>query len=332
MNIKWGISKETLQKMRNEFEYWYGFDLRGSAKELIPNHLTFCIFHHVAIWPEEKNWPKAFTVNGMLKVEGEKMSKSRGNFIILKEAIEKYGADATRIALMDSAEGLNDADWQEKNVLAWKNKLSSFYNLFEKNYGKGGNKKEEIDSWLISRFQNHVKKITEHLEKAENRSALTYFHSMLNDFKWYLKRSKEKNRKTVNYALETMTKVLSVYSPFVAEEIWSKMGKKGFVSISSWPEFDEKKINEEILKQEDAFIKACEDIKQVIKLSKKNEKLYLYVVNEKELIHYQQAIDFLKKELGFKDVKIFRVNDPKKYDPENKAKRAKFGKPGIYVE
>jgi len=328
-----GISKDVLQEMRKEFEYWYGFDMRGSAKELIPNHLTFSIFHHTATWSDEKRWPKAFTINGMLNVEGEKMSKSKGNFIILNDAIEKYGADANRIALMDSAEGLNDANWSKKDVLSWINKLSSFYNLVEKYYNQGEIMlNRPIDVWLISRFQNHIKKITEHLEKTENRSALTYFHQMINDVQWYLKRNEEINKSTINYVLETITKILSIYSPFISEEIWKKIGKNNFISIEKWPEIEEKKIDENILKKEESFKKLCEDIKHVIKLSEKNKLLYVYVVNEDEYRYLQQTTSFLKKELGFSEIKIFKVNDPKKYDPENKSKRAKLGKPGVFIE
>jgi leucyl-tRNA synthetase len=329
-----GISKEILQKMRKEFEYWYGFDLRGSAKELIPNHLTFCIFHHTAIWPDNpEKWPKSFTVNGMLNIEGEKMSKSKGNFIILKDALEKYGSDATRIALMDSVEGLNDANWSEKDVISWKNKLSSLYELVDKYYDKGKIMlKRPIDIWLLSRFQKHLKKMTENLENAENRSALTLFHFMWNDLHWYLKRNEEKNKAIINEALEIITKVLSIYAPFISEEIWNRMNKTRLISIEKWPVYDEKKIDEEILKYEDALMNTFNDIKQVIKLSNKNKNLYLYVVSEKELLFVQEAIDFLKKELDFEKVKVFAIYDKEKYDPENKAKRAKFGKPGIYVE
>jgi len=328
-----GISKEILQKMKNEFDYWYGFDLRGSAKELVPNHLTFSIFHHTAVWPEEKYWPKAFTVNGMLNVEGEKMSKSKGNFILLQEALNKYGADATRIALMDSAEGLNDANWSERDVLSWKDKLSSFYALVNKHYNKGKVMlNRPIDIWLISRFQKYIQKITEHLENIENRSALTYFHQMMNDLQWYFKRNEERNEVILNDTLEIMIKFLSLYSPFISEEIWSKMGKKKFIFLEKFPEFDQKKIDEEILKQEDLFMKTCDDIKQVIKLSDKNKQLYLYILTEKELLHLQEATGFLKREFGFEIVKVFKVDDPNKYDPENKAKRTKFGKPGIYIE
>jgi len=46
---------------------------------------------------------------------------------MIRISLNKHMEDVTRIALMDSAEGLNDANWSEKDVIAWKNKLSSFH-------------------------------------------------------------------------------------------------------------------------------------------------------------------------------------------------------------
>jgi len=45
-----GVSRENLEKMRGEFEYWYPMDLRVSGKDLIRNHLTMCLYNHAAIW------------------------------------------------------------------------------------------------------------------------------------------------------------------------------------------------------------------------------------------------------------------------------------------
>lgn len=326
-----GISEKTLKEMKKEFEYWYGFDMRGSAKELVPNHLTYSIFHHVAIWDDPKKWPKGFMINGMQQMYGQKMSKSKGNFITLKDAIEKYTADAIRITVMDAGEGLEDPDWTEQQTIAWKKKLNSFYNMVKEYYGKGTDKRKYTDVWIESRFQDYIKKITQHLERTENRSALTYFHLMFNDLQWYLKRA-EPNKNTVNYVLETMTKILAPYSPFISEEIWSSMKRKEFISVAEWPKSNENLIEEEVMRTEESFKNTCEDIKQIVKLSGKNENLYIYVVNEKELNYYSDAEKFLKKEFGFEKIDVFLVNDPKRYDPENRAKRAKFGKPGIFVE
>jgi leucyl-tRNA synthetase len=44
-------TEKRLKDIREEFSYWYPVDLRNSAKELIPNHLTFFAFHHAALFP-----------------------------------------------------------------------------------------------------------------------------------------------------------------------------------------------------------------------------------------------------------------------------------------
>ncbi|KAF9605934.1 hypothetical protein IFM89_021082 [Coptis chinensis] len=83
-----------------EFGYWYPFDLRVSGKDLIQNHLTFCIYNHAAILSQH-HWPRGFHCNGHIMLNSEKMSKSTGNFWTLRQAIEEFSADATRFSLAD---------------------------------------------------------------------------------------------------------------------------------------------------------------------------------------------------------------------------------------
>lgn len=52
---KTSITKEKLDVMKKEFSYWYPVDLRVSGKDLVPNHLTYFLYNHVAIWPGEPN-------------------------------------------------------------------------------------------------------------------------------------------------------------------------------------------------------------------------------------------------------------------------------------
>lgn len=109
---KTSIKEETLHRMRREFEYWYPLDLRVSGKDLIQNHLTFFLYVHIALFKPEY-WPRAVRVNGHLLLNGEKMSKSTGNFLTLADSIEKFGADATRIALADAGDTMEDANFDE---------------------------------------------------------------------------------------------------------------------------------------------------------------------------------------------------------------------------
>lgn len=107
-----GISKEDLERMRAEFEYWYPLDMNSSGKDLIPNHLTFFLYIHCALFPPEY-WPRSVRANGHLLLNGDKMSKSTGNFLTLSDAVKKYGADACRIALADAGDGVEDANFEE---------------------------------------------------------------------------------------------------------------------------------------------------------------------------------------------------------------------------
>ncbi|KAI9832445.1 MAG: cytosolic leucyl tRNA synthetase [Phylliscum demangeonii] len=109
---KTGISKKALESMRREFEYWYPLDMRVSGKDLINNHLVFFLYIHIALFPA-RHWPRSIRVNGHLLLNGEKMSKHTGNFLTLDETVRKYGADATRIALADAGDGVEDANFEE---------------------------------------------------------------------------------------------------------------------------------------------------------------------------------------------------------------------------
>jgi leucyl-tRNA synthetase len=115
-----------INKMRESFLYWYPMDMRCSAKDLIKNHLTMALFNHVAIWDDQEMWPKGYYCNGYILVEGEKMSKSKGNFINLISAIEDYGADAARLACAQAGDSINDANFTADNANAAILQLSTF--------------------------------------------------------------------------------------------------------------------------------------------------------------------------------------------------------------
>lgn len=73
-SAKMNVPKETLDKLRQEFEYWYPVDLRASGKDLVQNHLTYFLYNHVAMWPDDSSkWPKSVRANGHLLLNNEKV-------------------------------------------------------------------------------------------------------------------------------------------------------------------------------------------------------------------------------------------------------------------
>ena len=101
-----------LARMRREFEFWYPVDMRVSGKDLIPNHLTMSLYNHAAVWQDDPaKYPRSIFCNGHVQVDAEKMSKSKGNFIGLLQACEKWCADATRFACADAGDGILNANF-----------------------------------------------------------------------------------------------------------------------------------------------------------------------------------------------------------------------------
>jgi len=107
------ISLAALETMRREFSFWYPLDLRVSGKDLIKNHLVMALYNHAAIWRGRTDrMPQGFFTNGHVLVDGEKMSKSAGNFITLLDGIKRWSADACRITLALAGDSLNDANFE----------------------------------------------------------------------------------------------------------------------------------------------------------------------------------------------------------------------------
>jgi leucyl-tRNA synthetase len=271
------ISKEILNSMREEFLYWYPVDLRNSAKELVPNHLTFFLFHHVALFPPE-HLPKAIGVNGMLMIQGKPMHKSKGNFVTLRGAINEYGADATRCALLLAAEGMDDPDWRSENVRDVDSKLRAFYSLAH-NIIETREKEKfgHLEEWLLSRLQHKIKKITENMEAMKTRTAIeNALFEVWNDFRWYIRRKETTNSEALNEALETWIRLLAPFAPHICEEIWKKTKKQGFVSLAEWPTYNENKVNIKAEETESLIANVLEDTSNILRATKMLPKRICY--------------------------------------------------------
>ena len=328
--------KKEWKKYKEEFEYWYPHDFRNSGKDLIQNHLTFFLFNHVAVFPK-KYWPKSIGANGWVKVDGQKMSKSLGNLIPLKEMAEKFGADASRLTILNGGEGMDDPNWDSGFAAALESKFNSMFNLIIENYSKGRKEVLNVDNWMESKTNSLVKEITNFMEETMFRSSIQkIFFEYRGLIKTYLdKTNNNPNKKIFQNSVKNYLVMLSVFCPHISEELWEKLGNKNFISFETWPKPDESKIDENLEKQEQQVEKLTSDINHIVKLvrekeSKKVKKCYVYVLpNEKE--NYIENLDLIKKKTNL-EVDIFAVNDKDKYDPENKSKKVKPGRPGIYLE
>ncbi|MEM2914252.1 MAG: leucine--tRNA ligase, partial [Candidatus Bathyarchaeia archaeon] len=274
-----GISSHVIDEMRKEFEYWYPVDLRVSAKELVPNHLSFFIFHHTALFPKNL-WPRGIGVNGMLSIEGRKMSKSKGNFLTLRSILDRYGADITRLTLVLGAEDMDDPDWREENAKGIEAKLLALRRFIDDLVNLLGDEKlRTIDRWLLSTIQKRVKMVTEALNKLKTRTAAEIaFFEVWNDIRWYMRRIDTPNTKVVREVTDIWIRLISPFTPYLAEELWHLIGKKEFVSLAEWPVYDDSKIDITAEEVENLLKNLIEDTTNIIKVTRIIPKRICYYV------------------------------------------------------
>jgi len=265
------ITTDKLEEIRKEFLYFYPVDSRHSGRDLVPNHLTFFVLNHVALFPKE-NWPKEIVVNGSVMMDGKKMSKSMGNIIPLRGAIKKYGADPIRLAILISAELLQDADFNAESISGIKNKLESMYDECTKfnNSEKIGDNPE--DAWIQNRLSKLILEVTESMEKMRLRESLHHIlYGFDSELQWYMKRAKAKNRNDIsgvlNKILSTRVSMLSPFAPHIAEEMWEKLGNSEMVSKSSWPK-QEEETDDAAVQNESLLSSVMNDISNIIKVTK----------------------------------------------------------------
>jgi len=276
------ISSDIINEIKKEFEYFYPVDSRHSGRDLVPNHLTFFVLNHVAIFPE-KNWPKEIVVNGSVLMDGSKMSKSMGNIIPLRKAIAEYGADPIRLAIIISAELLQDADFNMESVSGIQGKLEGLLEECSRLKPENIEKLESEDEWIKSKTQSLILQVTHAIEKMRLREALhDILYSFEGDLSWYLKRAKAKNRDNTSGILHEVNSarvaMLSPFAPHVTEEMWEKLGNGKMISISKWPEFSS--INPTVILSEDLLKTTIEDISNILKVTKITpQKIILYTAD-----------------------------------------------------
>ena len=311
------VPEEKVKEIQDEFNYWYPLDWRLSAKDLVGNHLSFLMFAHSAIYPEEK-WPKGTVVFGMGLLEGNKMSSSKGNVILLKDAIKDYTADVVRLFLMASAEPWQDFDWREKEVLGTKRRLEWFREFAARIEEIKGSPLDlsnieeveltrTIDLWMISQLNQHIKKSTEALEVFQTRQALQNSLFLLKkDVDHYLYRVKhiiDDKDPAVIYVLSTVLeawiRLLAPFTPHTSEELWSTYGGEGFVSEAAWPEYDEAHVSPEIEKSEELVENIIKDISHIKQMVGDDvEKVHIYLAPDWKWELYKIADEVGKPDIG----------------------------------
>ena len=181
---------------------------------------------------------------GMVLKEGAKMSKSKGNVVSPIEIIEKYGADTARLFVLFAAPPERDLDWSEQGVEGCFRFLNRVYRLVDelKDCGSFDSKiqcitKEDKSARYV--INHSIKKVTEDLQgKFSFNTAISALMEVVNEMYKYKELDNRQNS-IIREGIESIVLILSPFTPHIAEELWSILGKQGSISDVSWPTYDE---------------------------------------------------------------------------------------------
>lgn len=283
-----GMNVDVLKHMRDQFSYFYPLDTRQSGRDLVPNHLSFFIFNHVAIFPEEL-WPRQIIVNGSVLMEGKKMSKSLGNILPLREALRSFGADPLRLAILVTAGLLQDADFSPTLAKTLHERVERFYMWAKEVMALGKKSGDEVlgteERWLKSRLMRTISSAAADMEKLKAREAVqAVLYSLDQDIQWYTRKksstpsglNNKASAKVLNEVLEIRVRLLAPFTPYICEEIWHQMGKEDLVANASWPAYDDSKIDVKAEETIEMVKNVLEDTLGIIKATKRQPKHVFY--------------------------------------------------------
>ena len=315
-----GIESSKLKEIRGEFAYFYPVDSRHSGRDLIPNHLTFYIFNHAAIFPPE-GWPRQIVTNGSVLMEHAKMSKSFGNIIPLRDAIAQHGADAVRLSTVSAAELIQDVEFSHQSTNSLRERIERMYasaqSIVEAGpirgaVAYGGNE----EKWILSRLQSCIRDTTAAMDKLRAREAVHHaLYELEQDLSWYVRRATARsgvNPEVVSRVLDVRVRLMAPFTPFISEATWSLMGKKGFVSRADWPQPDTTLMDERAEEVESLVRTTVEDVASILKTTGMSvKKLYLYTAADWKWQLYLKALEMASKgSVGVPELMKAALADP----------------------
>ena len=328
------------------FAQWhYPFENKDNFDDLFPANFIcegidqtrgwFYSLIAISTYMTGKSPYKNVLVNDLiLDKEGKKMSKSRGNTVAPFELFDKYGADVVRWYLLYVSPPWTPTKFDEDGLREIESKffrsLRNTYNFFSL-YANTDNidprevkvsydDLEEIDKWLLSKYNRLVKTVREDMEAFE----LTKVVREIQDFviedisNWYIRRNRRRfwktdkdNTKIAVYkttyeVLLGVTKLIAPMVPFLSEELFKSLTDEESVHLADYPTYDENMINDKVEEKMDLV----RDLVTLGRASREEAKIKVRQPLSKVIIDgkYKEIIgdltELIKEELNVKEVQF----------------------------
>ena len=215
-----------------KLKYWMPVDWYNGGMEHVTRHVIYSRFwHHFLYDISVVNTPEPYakrSIQGLiLGPDGDKMSKSKGNVVDPLDIVEDYGADTLRTYVLFMGDYGAATPWNENSVKGCKRfleRVAGFTDMLSED-----KETEKLETPL----HKTIKKVSSDIEDMKFNTAIAALMTLTNDVYNVGKISKEQ--------LQTFIKLLCPFAPHLCEEMWEATGGEGFLSLASWPTYEEAK-------------------------------------------------------------------------------------------
>lgn len=217
-------------------KYWMPVDLYVGGSEHTVGHLLYSRFWQkvlfdVGLVSTDEPFQKLAHQGMVLGMDGEKMSKSRGNVINPDEMKHKYGADALRLHILFMGPMDGDKPWNESGIDGVLRFLDRVWRLACDDEGKvHAEANAQVSDELNRVMHKTIKKVQEDIESLSFNTAISAMMIFVNEI----------YRAGVRPLplIKNLVQVLAPFAPHMSEELWKKLGGEGLVAVAPWPKFE----------------------------------------------------------------------------------------------
>ena len=232
----WDLDKE---------KYWMPVDLYVGGAEHAVLHLLYARFWHKVLFDlgyvsTREPFQKLVNQGMILGMDGEKMSKSRGNVINPDEVVAQYGADSMRLYEMFMGPLERSKPWNTNGIEGVYRFLNRLWRHFINDEGQVIELSDDTPSnETLIMMHASIKKVGNDLEGLAFNTGI----SQIMVFSNHLRSLEVVPRQ----ALETFIMLLNPFAPHIAEEMWSLLGHDNELAYTEWPAYDEQLLVQDLI-------------------------------------------------------------------------------------
>jgi leucyl-tRNA synthetase len=160
------------------------------------------------------------------------MSKSKGNLVTPSEIVEQYGADCARVTMLFAGPFEADVDWADVSPQGTYRWLSRVWRTVLAHAGRGGEPSGASD--LRRATHRAIEGVTHDMDRFRFNTAIAKLMTLTNE----ISDASGTSDADLGEAVDALVRMLDPMAPFISQELWSRLGRDGYVQRAEWPAFD----------------------------------------------------------------------------------------------